>query len=279
MQSSMSEEERLITNIQKLHLFWQQQRIVGNTASINLASKPIPRHFRLMYEIVNGMEMKSTSGDNEGFLFYPSEHLCSVEDEFKETTLDKNITLFADYLTKCWWYGVRTIDDEHYEIGLVITESDFIFITNSLAEFIELYMSDDAKLYPGSISIDLNNAISEAVSQQRTWAVSDFFHAISLFENLKNVSCDWEEGENWATIATGKDPIAYLWQKYPLVIIAKNADRTIVAVATEQKIETVFVSSFTDFLVTLNPHYAATYFDLHESNGAISVEDLWFRSN
>ncbi len=86
-----------------------------------------------------------------GFLFYPFQEIQSASIKFnkKQPTANNEIYLFADYMTKCWWYGFKVISPTEYAIGIIPNKklSSFKFITNSLFEFLEMYLNDDEKLY------------------------------------------------------------------------------------------------------------------------------------
>ena len=88
--------------------------------------------------------------DNEGFLFYPLEELTTLEDEFgiSRDSGVENCLIFAEYMHKSWWYGVKFSKfEDKYEIGIVSSADKFTIITRNLGEFIQLYMNDASVLY------------------------------------------------------------------------------------------------------------------------------------
>jgi hypothetical protein len=110
----------------------------------------LPRDFMDFYQRANGMvNLFPNDYDGEGFLFYPTEELITMEIEFPNKTVDdlKNVIIFADYLLECWWYGIRNKEDGSYEIGLISDHKSFNFITASLSDFLTLYVADSEKLY------------------------------------------------------------------------------------------------------------------------------------
>jgi hypothetical protein len=146
-------EEKILD---KLISYWQQENIEiisANKEKLNNYFKNtvldrLPKDFEEFFLKVNGMPMYE---DKNGFLFYPYQHINSASIEFnKKQPLPKDeIYLFADYMTNCCWYGFRIISTKKYEIGIVPNANlkSFKFITNSLFDFLDLYMKDDKKLY------------------------------------------------------------------------------------------------------------------------------------
>jgi SMI1-KNR4 cell-wall len=143
--------------ITQLIEFWQNQKIIilsKTKQEIDNIEKNspviLPSDFRKLYERVNGMgNFYPNEIDEEGFLFYPIEGIISVNDEFKNSSLENNKTifLFAEYMHKSWWYGFDVSSNGDYVIGIIPEKNKFKPITNSLAEFIELYMEDSPLLY------------------------------------------------------------------------------------------------------------------------------------
>jgi len=110
----------------------------------------LPQDFIDFYKIVNGMKsLYPDEIDDEGFLFYPVENIIALNLEFERDDLGLNETtfIFAEYMHKSWWYGFRLIDSNIYEIGIITDYDRFKKITNSLAEFIVLYVENSPLLY------------------------------------------------------------------------------------------------------------------------------------
>jgi hypothetical protein len=103
----------------------------------------LPSDFIDFYVNVNGMSyLFPNDYDKNGFLFYPVEELITMQEEFslmEESDLG-SIVIFADYLLKCWYYGFRINKDFSYSIGIIPHAKKFKPITNSLDEFISLYL-------------------------------------------------------------------------------------------------------------------------------------------
>jgi len=117
-----------------------------------VAEIELPGDFREYFRTVNGMPSHFPDWmDKEGFLFYPIEEVEPFNKVFKKRwgNRDKrNIFVFAEYLHKSWWYGVRLSDvKDTYEIGIIPDEDQFKPITNSLPDFIQFYLQDAALLY------------------------------------------------------------------------------------------------------------------------------------
>ncbi len=108
----------------------------------------LPADFIEFYHRANGIPYPQEC-DAEGFYFYQVESIRSAREEFGETAplTKRKIFIFSDYLVKCWWYGYEILDDGSYTIGIIPTDYKFKVITNSLAEFLKLYMIDSEVLY------------------------------------------------------------------------------------------------------------------------------------
>jgi len=110
----------------------------------------LPSDFKELYSKVNGMKnLYPNEMDEEGFLFYPIEAIISAKDEFENSELinKDRVYIFAEYMHKSWWYGLEVISDNKYTIGIIPDKNTFKPITNSLVEFMELYIDNSTKLY------------------------------------------------------------------------------------------------------------------------------------
>ncbi len=147
----------LTLSIDLLSERWITQRVVNPSTMIiemNLIqperSFSLPEDFIQFYSKVNGMQdFYPNEMDEEGFLFYPKEAVNAASAEFEHGSLGNNsrLFIFAEYMHKSWWYGVNVNSSEDYVIGIIPHENLFKPITNSLSEFIELYLKDSFKLY------------------------------------------------------------------------------------------------------------------------------------
>ena len=149
----------MVENIMALVNYWEAQSIQVSSISKNdieiwqlNRGIILPYDFMQYFLIVNGMKFVYPDGfDKEGFLFYPIEGLITVDEEFSNQIQHKNkiqnILIFAEYMHKSWWYGVRKISNENYEIGIIPHEKSFKIITNSLDEFLKLYLINSPILY------------------------------------------------------------------------------------------------------------------------------------
>lgn len=110
----------------------------------------LPNDFKQFYSRVNGMSSYFPNEiDEEGFLFYPLESISPSWQEFEGFALakNKNLYVFAEYMHKSWWYGLEIKQDENYTIGIIPDKLIFKPITDSLLEFLVLYIEDSPKLY------------------------------------------------------------------------------------------------------------------------------------
>ncbi len=111
----------------------------------------VPDDFRTYFSAVNGMgDLYPNWVDDKGYLFYPLEFLISAGDLFPEghhEALDQCF-IFADFLQECWYYGC-IVDpiDKGYSIILISHKFSFSVISNSLENFIELYIANAEILY------------------------------------------------------------------------------------------------------------------------------------
>lgn len=99
------------------------------------------------FSVLNGMEsLYPNEFDDEGFLFYPLQGLVTSNQEFSKP-IEKDILIIAEYMHKSWWYGLKVIDKDTYSIGIIPEENKFKILTDSLSEFLKMYMSNSHKLY------------------------------------------------------------------------------------------------------------------------------------
>jgi hypothetical protein len=149
--------------IYKLINYWKFQNIHVQLNSLDhirkiLESKSImlPDDFIEYYQQVNGMGELYADFDKEGFSFYPIEELKTLEtyhenyyrSRYKDDLGElKNIVIFADYMHESWLYGLNVIDNDTYSIGISALYGQFKVITNSLQDFVKLYLEDSEVLY------------------------------------------------------------------------------------------------------------------------------------
>jgi len=151
--------EILKSNINRLIDYWKEQGLAITPNSLRsidaFESKKhihLPDDFKEYFSMVNGMSSYYPNDiDNEGFLFYPLEELVTLQEEFStEVDVDCNscILIFAEYMHKSWWYGIRLNDiSGTYEIGIIPDKERFKSITTSLSTFIDLYLQNASALY------------------------------------------------------------------------------------------------------------------------------------
>ena len=149
--------EKLVLIINKLLDCWRSQKIKILSRSfqeIELVERELnlklPNDFKVFYSMVNGMiDLYPNEFDEEGFLFYPIEAIVSVNKEFEDCNIinKDNIFIFADFMHESWWYGFELNERNEYLIGIIPHSSSFKPITNSLVEFIELYIENSPRLY------------------------------------------------------------------------------------------------------------------------------------
>lgn len=111
----------------------------------------LPADFVALYQVANGWHSYYPNySDQEGYVWYPIEEVVPMEAEMESRWKGppSNTFLFADYLTRCWFYGLRISDQGTYEIGILPSLPEFTPITDSLPHFIALYMADANEMYP-----------------------------------------------------------------------------------------------------------------------------------
>ncbi|MDO6431552.1 hypothetical protein Q4E93_13185 [Flavitalea sp. BT771] len=138
--------------------FWGKQKIVSPPNNLDdilyfefSKNMQLPDDFRRLYMMTNGMvSLFPNYFDDEGFLFYPLQELTTLEEEFNINGggAIEHCLIFAEFMHKSWWYGVRFSKiEDNYEIGIISSGDKFKVITPSLAEFIHLYLNDSPVLY------------------------------------------------------------------------------------------------------------------------------------
>ncbi|RBL92760.1 SMI1/KNR4 family protein [Chitinophaga flava] len=101
------------------------------------------------YSSVNGLNDE----DDNGFAFYPLERWENYNEIFRGDPLgffdqNKVCIIFIDYLQASWYYALlfeRKTDK--YTIGILPHGESFVPITDSLNDFLRLYLEDDPILY------------------------------------------------------------------------------------------------------------------------------------
>jgi len=139
--------------------FWQKQNVIlrdrNTLRSIHefemVKNIELPQDFKKYFLKLNGMEnLYPNYLDEEGFLFYPLKYLTTLEEEFGEKPQNDNCKclVFSEFMHKSWWYGVRIEEEKQvYDIVIISSKDKFKSITNSLAQFIHLYMNNSPVLY------------------------------------------------------------------------------------------------------------------------------------
>ena len=155
------EVDNLDFAIQQLIIYWEGQSIsFGKKTEKDFEyyqrkkNVQLPSDFKTLYSNANGMESKyPNETDNEGFLFYPLEEIVTGKeifqghDEIKENS-DDRLIVFADYMHRSWYYGIRfNQNDNNYKVGIIPERMKFTPICNSLSEFINLYLTNSSRLY------------------------------------------------------------------------------------------------------------------------------------
>lgn len=150
--------EMIEITAEKLLKFWKDQEIVSVANSLDdilnfefSRSVQLPEDFRRLFMMTNGMvNLYPNDFDEEGYLFYPLQELTTLEDEFElnRGSYIEHCLIFAEYMHKSWWYGVKFSKfEDKYEIGIISSADKFNAITRNLGEFIHLYMNDSPVLY------------------------------------------------------------------------------------------------------------------------------------
>ena len=149
--------KKVLLVVEPLMKYWRKQNIDIIPKSVSdieiwMSEKGIflPGDFKELYSKANGMKnFYPNRMDEEGFLFYPIDSIISVKDEFENSELINNnrVYIFAEYMHKSWWYGLEIMGNNNYTIGIIPDKDTFKPISNSLIEFIELYIENSSKLY------------------------------------------------------------------------------------------------------------------------------------
>lgn len=151
--------ENLVTAIQKVSSYWESQgiklEVVPPQAIVNTIQKnglAVPDDFKHFYSVINGMPFWPgySETDENCILFYELKQITTLEKDLNKISClpeKDNVYVFADYMTRSWWYGYRYINEREYVIGIIPDHDTFTPITNSLEEFLQLYLEDSERLY------------------------------------------------------------------------------------------------------------------------------------
>jgi hypothetical protein len=135
--------------------YWKEQKIsvvgVSNEeieSTVSERSLFLPDDFKKFYSRVNGMNsFYPLKADARGFLFFPIKAVVTANHILENPVSLTHVLIFASYQIKSWWFGVEVKENGSYVIGLVSSKGTFKAITDSLAEFIDMYLKDAPKLY------------------------------------------------------------------------------------------------------------------------------------
>ena len=135
--------------------YWKSQKLpvvgISNEEIESVVSERslfLPDDFKKFYCTVNGMgSIDPLKVDSKGFSFYPAQAIVTANQKLENPISLTHVLIFAAYQTKAWWYGLEVKENGSYVIGLVSPKGTFKAITDSFAEFIELYLKDSPKLY------------------------------------------------------------------------------------------------------------------------------------
>lgn len=151
----------LITIVQKVKKYWQEQKIMTTGISVEQIDEIclqkgiiLPPEFHVFYQELNGMtNLFPNDFDKEGYLFYPIQKIDFVPNILanpaNNSSYVKDCIVFADYMHCSWWYVFRYSADGTLIVGLD-DGIQFNPITDSFATFLDLYLNDDTRLYPSA---------------------------------------------------------------------------------------------------------------------------------
>jgi cell wall assembly regulator SMI1 len=109
----------------------------------------LPAEFAAYLECFDGFNQDDDNQDDTGFNFWPIAEICPVggyDGGKYRFPSDEKYFLFCDYLDFCWAYAISF---ETSNIVMVGTNSGKpIPVADSFAEFVSMYIRDDAQLYP-----------------------------------------------------------------------------------------------------------------------------------
>jgi hypothetical protein len=159
------------SNYEQLFKYWRSNGLVVTKGK----SESDIRIFESRYEVVLPTDLRTyflqTDGmnrtylhnyqDAQGFSFYPLSSVTTLfQSSSKLTGIHydnydlKSLFIFADYLDLSWAYAIRLYmkpsrDNEVMLVG----DMSLIKVADSFTEFIELYLMDSSRLYPGKTQI------------------------------------------------------------------------------------------------------------------------------
>jgi len=140
-----------IVFVEKLINHWKKSNVYSPPGDLFLIEQmlkskniQLPDDFKHLYRFVGG----PTEEDSEFFYFYPPEELATMGSLFSLSKNDQfyDVVVFVDYMQSSWWYGFKMTDDG-YQIGIISSKDRFKVITDSLSDFINLYVEDSGILY------------------------------------------------------------------------------------------------------------------------------------
>jgi hypothetical protein len=119
----------------------------------------LPPDIREYFLNVNGMTTHFPGyQDEEGFSFWQLERMRTIAEEnealgrpFSILTEENSLFLFCDYLDWCWAYAVKILPGSGGAEGIyLVCCHNPIRITDSLSDFVRMYLERSDQLYPPS---------------------------------------------------------------------------------------------------------------------------------
>jgi hypothetical protein len=137
--------------------YWEKQgiKIVPATQSdLETARLTIPEEVLELYKLANGFywsKGNDSDADSNGFCFYSLRQFETIYVPSSKGNKDGefSIYIFADYLSRCWFYAIKIFKGQSYEIGIMSTlkKESFKPLTNSFFNFLNLYLVDSDSIY------------------------------------------------------------------------------------------------------------------------------------
>jgi hypothetical protein len=142
-----------------LAAYWSEMKGVAVRPSLGLAGikrledrvrLTLPRDFKSYLLMSDGFGAPSDQ-DANGFRFWPSNEVVLVDafDGGRFASADTaTLLLFADYLGWSWAYAIKAGNEDDSSVYMIGTADGHPHrVANSFAEFADLYMTDDARIY------------------------------------------------------------------------------------------------------------------------------------
>lgn len=127
--------------------------------------------------------------------------------------------------------------------------------------------------------MNITTQLRRSIAQDVLWSINNFTDVFDEIERQKFHTQYWKDEENWAIIVNEKEPVAFLWKKYPLIFVSTEFFVEMNFLDKFEYLEIICVDSFIVPNLKVDDSSLSYLFDGGIDLNGFSVDELWFRTN